>query len=176
MTILFIIKVKILMFIEWSFSPLPLPIILTIGSKRVTIIWACNPISCEDMSLLVSILGATPNHIPLKWKCPNKKNNWIHVVYLTLNEYKWYCKHFHHYRHIFLSITMFFGGRSCLIMELLIKYSWWNHGFSPKSWIYENSHNVTQVFSMFKLSYTTSGVMLSNTGFLACPTRLGGPT
>ena len=31
---------------------------------------------------LVSVLGATPNHIPLKCRCPNKASNRIRVVYL----------------------------------------------------------------------------------------------
>ena len=32
--------------------------------------------------ILVSVLGATPNHIPLKYRCPIKTSDWIMLVYL----------------------------------------------------------------------------------------------
>ena len=47
----------------------------------VIIFWARSPISFKHISFWVSVLGATPNHIPLKYRCPNKKWSWTRVVY-----------------------------------------------------------------------------------------------
>ena len=67
MNILFIIKVKILVLIKWSYR-----------SSQ-----SCWLLSLEQFSyykpsfntcLLVSIVGFTPNHIPLKSRCFNKKS------------------------------------------------------------------------------------------------------
>ena len=38
---------------------------------------------CQTHAFLVAIFGATLNHIPLKYRCPNKKSNRIRVVDLT---------------------------------------------------------------------------------------------
>ena len=43
-----------------------------------------------------------------------------------------------------------------LPLELFVKWSNWYHGFSSKAWVYENNHKVTQVFLVFRLSYTKS--------------------
>ena len=41
---------------------------------------------------------------------------------------------------------------------------------------YVRINTITQVFLMLNLSYTKSGVGLFKPGFLACPTRMGGPS
>jgi hypothetical protein len=61
-------------------------------------------------------------------------------------------------------------------LELFVKYSGWDHGFSPKPWVYESEHKLTHVFSMLKFPCTKSGVGLWKTSFLVCPTRMGGPS
>ena len=51
-------------------------------------------------------------------------------------------------------------------LELFVKWSIWNHGFNPKSRVYENEHKVTQVFTMLKLPYTKSSDGLLETSFI----------
>ena len=80
MTILFIIKMKILMLILWSYRPLP--IMLTIEHRMITYFKHAVQIPFEKHVFLVSILGATANHIQRKNGCPDKRSNRIRIVYL----------------------------------------------------------------------------------------------
>ena len=41
--------------------------------------------SFSNTCFLVSIVGATPNYVKLKYRCPTKKINWIRGVYLKLD-------------------------------------------------------------------------------------------
>jgi hypothetical protein len=41
--------------------------------------------SLYTLVFLVSVLGSTPNHTPLKYRCPNKKSNRIRFVYLNIS-------------------------------------------------------------------------------------------
>ena len=54
---------------------------LSIEPIMVIVFGAHTPMSRKRM-FLVSFLGALPNHIPLKYRCPNKKSNQIRGVYL----------------------------------------------------------------------------------------------
>ena len=67
--ILFIIRVKILVLIQWSLNghkgPPATLIILTIEPRIVILFWARNPIYFEHV-FSVADLGATHNHIPLE--------------------------------------------------------------------------------------------------------------
>jgi hypothetical protein len=56
--ILYITDVKILKLFKWSYKN---PIILIIGPRILSILWACN-FSCTHV-FLISYLGATPNHM-----------------------------------------------------------------------------------------------------------------
>jgi hypothetical protein len=49
-------------------------------------------------------------------------------------------------------------------------------GLIPNLELMRNHHNVTQVFLTLKLPHTKSGVKLLRTNFLACPTRMDGPS
>ena len=60
------------------------------------------------------------------------------------------------------------------ISRVLCNLSIWNHRFSPKPWVYENQHKITQIFLILKLSYIQNGDGLLNIGCLVCLTRLGG--
>ena len=44
---------------------------LTIEPGMVSIFWGCSPISCKPLSFVVPVLRSTPNHIPLKYRCPD---------------------------------------------------------------------------------------------------------
>jgi hypothetical protein len=58
MNILFIINVKILMLMEWSFM-------LTIETKMVINTLSAYSSCFQTHVFLASVLGATPNHMPL---------------------------------------------------------------------------------------------------------------
>ena len=64
--ILFIIKVKILMFIEWPYRS---PRLCWVLSLEWLLYFEHVIQSIGNTCLNVSILGATPNHIPLKYRC-----------------------------------------------------------------------------------------------------------
>ena len=82
MNILFIIKVKILVLIKPSYrSP---SIMLTIEPRTVIVFWVHKSNLFKTQVFLVSILGATPNHTSLKYRCPIKNSNQIRHVYLSL--------------------------------------------------------------------------------------------
>ena len=67
-----------------KFSYRFLPIMLHVEPRMVVIFWAHNPISFYTRGLLASILGATPNHRPLKQRCSIKISNQIRHVYLIM--------------------------------------------------------------------------------------------
>ena len=82
MNILFIIKVNILVLIEWSYrSP---KIMLTTEPRMVSIYWAHRPICFEHMSFWCSFLDPHPTHIPLNYRCPDYCYVWVRHVYLRL--------------------------------------------------------------------------------------------
>ena len=66
-----IIKVKILVFLKWSYK-FPRNM-LTIEPRMVIMFWACSPIYAIHMSsffpFFIYVLGTTPNHIPFKYRC-----------------------------------------------------------------------------------------------------------
>ena len=69
MSILFIIKVKILVHVKvviW----VP-PIMLIIKLRIVYIFWACNSNLVFKHVFLECVLRSTPNHTPLKYRCPD---------------------------------------------------------------------------------------------------------
>ena len=74
---LFIIKVVI----KWSCRSLA--IVLSIEPRMVIIIWTCNSIIINSHVSLVFVLGAIPNCIPLKYRCPIKISSWIRQIYLV---------------------------------------------------------------------------------------------
>ena len=55
--------------------------------------------------------------------------------------------------------------RVIIIMMMRRRRRRWNHGFSPKPWVYENGYKTVQVPLMFTLSYTKSGVGLLKAQF-----------
>ena len=70
---------------QWMVINVP-PIMLIIEPIMVIIFWVRSPISFKHMSFWVSVLGATPNRIPLKYRRPNKKWNWTRVVYSKVSQ------------------------------------------------------------------------------------------
>ena len=85
MSILFIIKVKIPMFNEWSSSPPP------INFTLLSLEWLSHfehlvQNFSECMLLLVFVPGATPDHAPFKYRCPVKICNQIRHVCVTKPE------------------------------------------------------------------------------------------
>ena len=56
---------------------------LTIESRMVIIFRACTPIYYKHLLLLVSILEAKANHVPLKYRCLIKMSNQIRHIYLS---------------------------------------------------------------------------------------------
>ena len=58
---------------------------LTIEPKMGIMFCACSFNLFKAHVFWVSILGGTPNHIPLKYRCPNKKSNRIRVIYFKLD-------------------------------------------------------------------------------------------
>jgi len=67
MNILFIVKVKFLFLLYDHLGPSTY-----VETRMVNKYLTPNPISLKHMSFLVSILGFTPSHTPLKYKCPIK--------------------------------------------------------------------------------------------------------
>ena len=65
MNILFVIKAKFLVLVQWLYRSSQ--VMLTIEPGMDVMFWA--------HVFLVSVLKATPNHIPLKYRCPNKESN-----------------------------------------------------------------------------------------------------
>ena len=59
--------------------------VLIIKLKMVIIFWTHNPISFWTLLFLVSILGDTPNHIPLKYFGVQlrKRNRYSRIIYLN---------------------------------------------------------------------------------------------
>jgi hypothetical protein len=83
--ICFIIKVKILMLIKWSYTspPTKKKIMLNIEPRIVSIFWACSPIYLKHLSFVVSVLRSTPNHKSLKCRCPDYCYVGSTLVYLN---------------------------------------------------------------------------------------------
>ena len=79
MNILFIINVKILVLNKWSYRSPQLCKLLSL--EWLSYFEHVNPISSIYISFLVSVLGATPNHIPLKYRCLIKISYRIRHVY-----------------------------------------------------------------------------------------------
>ena len=64
---------KILVLIKWSYSaPHPPPQNSMLNVKPIMIgkFWACSRIYFKHVFFMASIPKATPNHIPLKYRCP----------------------------------------------------------------------------------------------------------
>ena len=76
MNILFVIKVNNLVLIKWSYVS---PIMLTTEPRVIIIFWAHSLISFKH---LISVLGAKPNHMPLKKRFLIKRSNEIRHVYV----------------------------------------------------------------------------------------------
>ena len=110
---------NILVFIKRSYKSLPPPppqnkIMLAIELEMVLKFWANQPIFISIYLyiyiyiliewLLVSILKVTPNHIPLKYRCPIGGNYWTRHIYQVnyIVEYgfqfAWKTGHFHVYQ------------------------------------------------------------------------------
>ena len=74
-----IIKVKILVLIKQSYRSLQSFRLLNL---KYLSCWTRSPISLNTHVFLVSDIGATPNHMPLTYRCPIRISNWIRHVYL----------------------------------------------------------------------------------------------
>ena len=74
----------------------------------------------------------------------------------------WQCKHISQKANVTWTLIVNIVRGFLSILELFVKYTRWNHGLSPKPWVHENQHKVTQVFLLVKLPYTKSGVELLN--------------
>ena len=82
-------KVKILVLIEWPRSPPPPKIKNKKIKKSIIELLSLEWLSCfeqvvQHTSFLLYVLGATPNHIPLKYSCPIKISNQIRHISLIL--------------------------------------------------------------------------------------------
>ena len=82
MNILFIIKATILILIKRSYR---FPKLCWLWSLEWLSYSKHTVQSLINTSLFISVLGTTPNHIPLKHRCPNKESNRIRDVYLRLS-------------------------------------------------------------------------------------------
>jgi hypothetical protein len=84
MNILFILTTKALVLVKWSYRS-PNQYMLTIEPKTVITSWACNLLS-NTCVFWVFVLGAIPNHKPLKYRCLLKISNQIrHMCLMALN-------------------------------------------------------------------------------------------
>ena len=87
MNILFIVKMEILVLVEGPYKSCPImltmdPLLLSV--ERLSISEHANESLKNTHVFLASILGATPNHMPLKYRSPIKKSNPIGHVLLIV--------------------------------------------------------------------------------------------
>ena len=76
---IFIIKVKILELIKWSYRWPQLCWLFSL--EWLLKFWARSPISCKHMKpILVSVLRFIPNHRPFKYSCPINKDDCVHTL------------------------------------------------------------------------------------------------
>ena len=55
---------------------------LIVEPRMFILFWTRSPTSFKHMmSLWYPFFEATPNHMPLKYRCSNKRSSWIRVVY-----------------------------------------------------------------------------------------------
>ena len=79
MNILFIIKVKILVLVKWSYRSLS--ITLTIEPRMVSVFWCRSPISFKHMFVWNPVLEVHLTIHPLKYGCLIKRSNQIRHAY-----------------------------------------------------------------------------------------------
>jgi hypothetical protein len=60
------------------------PIVFTTVCGVVNEIWGHGPTSLKHVSLWCFVHWSSPNHTPIKYKCPIKKSNWLTHAYLRL--------------------------------------------------------------------------------------------
>ena len=100
MILLFIVKLKILVLIKWSYmSPWLCKLVSPTFANKF---WPLSPYSSAHV-FLVFVLSSTPNHIPLKCRHLTVFSNWIGMIALHFAHTQW-CSWVHMY---FIFITAF---------------------------------------------------------------------
>lgn len=82
MTIIFVVRVKIIMFIDCHIGLSKLSWLLNLGLLiYYHILGMCNPISSSTHVFLAAVPATTSNHSPLKHRCSMMRSNEIRHVY-----------------------------------------------------------------------------------------------
>ena len=126
MNILFIIKMKFLKLIKWSYTSPPPPMTLSVEPRMVNKFWACNPIASKHLSFFGCVfIDPHLTHTPLKYRCPIKKSDhkkahmpW--VIARTSWVGSWPYKYCHAFHPLISSSSMYPHPTNAIIWGLFI--------------------------------------------------------